>query len=794
MIKRIDIKNFGLFSNFDWRVSFRDGQKIHEFDRFNILYGRNYSGKTTLARIVRSFETGRLPENYQLAEFCLGTDNGTLNQSELLGHSLDIRVYNTDFVDENLSFLNNPTAGGVETFAILGSTNKEVETLIKEKQKELGDTQAKQGLLHELADKQTALTAKETLASDTSAAFDEQLRRYANDVIKNDRTFGTSNYNIRRIEEDMEFVKQENFNVLDESEVKRCQNQIKEEALERIHPITAFSSSFSTMLDDASDALHVKITPSVPIQELLNDVALQSWVREGITHHKGKRSECGFCRQPLPSDLWVKLNSHFNEESLNLENELNCQIQAFEKEEALTVQLRDKECFYLSLHDEHTRLHGELFDALKTHRWSAKNILEQLRSRKKNIFKVHEIPDVTNVTPTIQSVVGEINALIQTNNATSIELPKLRERAVKKLRLNAVAKFMRDIHAEAENKRIQELEDEVTECKRAFESIQQKVKLLQTEIKRLQAEFQDERRGAESVNKYLNHLLGYEGLRLDAIEQQDDTSSFKFQIMRGVRPAYNMSEGEKSIVAFCYFMARLDDTETKDKNLIIYIDDPVSSLDSNHIFFVFSLIESCLARPMKNDNGSDRYRYKQLFISTHNLEFFRYLTRLSIPNPKQTSRKFFLVERDSIRSSIRKMPKYLKDYQTEFHYLFHQIYRCSNSQQLHENHEVFYNFGNNLRKFLEAYLFYKYPYKSETDSSTTRLLSFFGNDETATALTNRISNEMSHLEKVFDRSMRPIDVAELPAVASFVLDKMYEKDSEQFNALLQSIGVPKRKD
>ena len=42
--------------------------------------------------------------------------------------------------------------------------------------------------------------------------------------------------------------------------------------------------------------------------------------------------------------------------------------------------------------------------------------------------------------------------------------------------------------------------------------------------------------------------------------------------------------------------------------------------------------------------------------------------------------------------------------------------------------------------------------------------------------------------------MRPIEVPEIPAVANYVLDKMYEKDKEQFNALLKSIGQLPRED
>ncbi len=69
-----------------------------------------------------------------------------------------------------------------------------------------------------------------------------------------------------------------------------------------------------------------------------------------------------------------------------------------------------------------------------------------------------------------------------------------------------------------------------------------------------------------------------------------------------------------------------------------------------------------------------------------------------------------------------------------------------------------------------------------------RLRKFFGDDLTVTALTSRINNELSYLEAIFDRSMRPIDILELPKVASFVLDTIRRKDEEQYDSLLRSIG------
>ena len=133
------------------------------------------------------------------------------------------------------------------------------------------------------------------------------------------------------------------------------------------------------------------------------------------------------------------------------------------------------------------------------------------------------------------------------------------------------------------------------------------------------------------------------------------------------------------------------------------------------------------------------------------------------------------------------MPGYLKEYVTEFNYLFHQIYKCAKAQiDSDENHDCYYNFGNNARKFLEAFLYFKYPNAIDKDD---KLYRFFGNDALATSLTDRVNNEYSHLAGVFERSISPLDVPEMKTTASYILQKIYEKDPDQYNALLQSIGI-----
>ena len=106
----------------------------------------------------------------------------------------------------------------------------------------------------------------------------------------------------------------------------------------------------------------------------------------------------------------------------------------------------------------------------------------------------------------------------------------------------------------------------------------------------IKARMNDEQKGAEKVREYLSEFFGQLQLSLKAEKENETDKSYKFSILRDGNPAYNLSEGECNMIAFCYFMAKLEDVSTQGKKPIIWIDDPISSLDSNHIFCVYSLI------------------------------------------------------------------------------------------------------------------------------------------------------------------------------------------------------------
>lgn len=795
MIERMNIKKFGCFSDLYWDSIFSKGNLIYEFKRLNILYGRNYSGKTTLSRIFRSYELGRLPENYKKPEFNItSSDEGSLSEQDVQEHKLDVRVYNKDFINENLSFLRDHSEGEIKTFAIIGSDNRDIEEEISQKEKILGNIDDKEGLRYEHEVKNKLYVDKNKNASQAVQGLENKLRRYANDNIKQDRTIGYPTYNIAQIKNDIQAIEKTPFVILNEPEVRYRQDLLQEKVIPDITVKISFNPKFSSIYTEAKEILRKEIKPSSPLQDLLNDQLLQAWVREGMNYHRNKRVTCGFCGQSLPDDLWTKLDAHFNKESSEMEEELTRQIERIESEikAVSSVSMPEKDSFYISKRSKFEAIRSEFYETHNDYLIEIRKIRAMLLARQKDIFSTKNCAEVVDYSSELLRSINELNQLIDDNNTTAKILPQQQRDARDELRLNKVADFINSINLPEERQKIDNLKNESDLCKGELEELEHRIRDIESKIEVLQTELQDKKKGAEKVNEYLNHFFGHEGLRLVAVEDAIE-SKYKFQIMRGDEPAYNMSEGECSLVSFCYFIARLEDIDTKGKDLVIYIDDPISSLDSNHIFFVFSLIESVITKPEKNTGGTKRFRYKQLFISTHNLEFFKYLTRLSRPE-KQGGTEFFLVEKPGAVSTLCLMPKYLRDYQTEFHYLFHQIYRCKDSNNAHENHEVFYNFGNNLRKFLEAYLFYKYPYKDDNDSPIERLQKFFGDDTTSTILTNRVGNELSHLEKIFDRSMHPIEIPVIPDLVNFVLDRMYKNDKDQLNALLQSIGEQVRDD
>ena len=205
----------------------------------------------------------------------------------------------------------------------------------------------------------------------------------------------------------------------------------------------------------------------------------------------------------------------------------------------------------------------------------------------------------------------------------------------------------------------------------------------------------------EPINKLLASYLGHSELSLAAVEEG-------YQIQRNATPITGpLSEGEKTALAICYFLSKVEEDGRKKKDLIAIIDDPISSLDSKALNYAFNLLRLALEDAA------------QVIILTHNLQFMNEtkkwlkpkLTDASKPDKVPTAALFFLettpVSPTTRIAAIKVLPTLLRDYDFEYHYLCSLIFKFVGAET--DNPYLGYTLPNVIRKILELFLHFKNP-------------------------------------------------------------------------------------
>ena len=793
MIKKIKmIKNLAVFKDFSWDNTVLDNSgKVKDFGKLNILYGRNYSGKTTLSRIFRSIEIGAISDKYETPQFTIEATNGvSVSLNNLSAMSNQVRVFNEDFVKDNLKFIVNPDES-IQSFAILGDNNTKIEQEIIQLESQLGsnDVSNETGLYNQLKEKSLIYSENDKHFEKLNTSLEKQLKDKAIDpkvgIKYNFKNFGEQNYTTAKLKDEIQLVLNPKHVSIDNVKRSELEKLIQEIALEHINEPPQVILNFEKLKVQTQLLLEKKIIETGKLEELVNNAALNYWVKTGKEIHQiNGLDKCGFCGGDIKPTRWSELERHFDEESEKLEKEIDLVIDLINTDKTTVSKAFSfsKSAFYSNFHNQLDELSTEFDIQLISYISALDALRKQLEIRKNNLFQQITIVEVINHSDKISSILDKYKNICQESNKYTTGLFKVQSDAKKQLRLREVLDFISVIKYNEKIKSIDELRVEKDSALANQNAVNKQIEDIKTLIAAKKRELNDEEKGAKKVNEYITHYFGHGFLTLEAHKDPENNKSIKFEILRNGRKAYHLSEGECSLVAFCYFMAKLEDTATNGSKPIIWIDDPISSLDNNHIFFVYSIIKSKIF-----DSGN----FEQLFISTHNLDFLKYLKRL---DPKEHSKdvSYFLIERNNDSSHMKVMPNYLSKYVTEFNYLFEQILLCSEIQSLNDdNYVLLYNFANNARKFLEVYLYYKFP---DADSSSknelSKLINFFGREDKIPAfLTSRINNEYSHLSGTLERGAVPIDVPEMTKVAMLIVDQL-KKDMLQFNSFLKSINRP----
>lgn len=293
MIKKFQfIKSLGVFLDFQWdqEVVNANGQP-ERFQHINVIYGRNYSGKTTLSRLLRSLETHSLSDKFEGREFGIVFDDGVVvNQGNYDSHTGKVRVFNEDFVRENLRFISNPDES-IVPFAMIGDDNIAIQEQIDQIEAAIGSNEEGQesGLFAELKSNNAAKTQAERAHHSAASTLESQMRNKAtagNESIKyNSDKFGDQNYTILKLKNEIDQVLKEEFNPLSDEEVASNEALLKEEVKEDVPPLQYPSLSWEDLSKETEELVNKAVAQSDKIVELVADAVLNRWVKEGRGHH-----------------------------------------------------------------------------------------------------------------------------------------------------------------------------------------------------------------------------------------------------------------------------------------------------------------------------------------------------------------------------------------------------------------------------------------------------------------------------------------------------------------------------
>ena len=206
-----------------------------------------------------------------------------------------------------------------------------------------------------------------------------------------------------------------------------------------------------------------------------------------------------------------------------------------------------------------------------------------------------------------------------------------------------------------------------------------------------------------------------------------------YEMTRG--PQRTISDGEKTIIAFCYFVAcmhRKMKADSDYQKLFLVIDDPVTSLSYDYVFAIVQTLKN-LSVSKQGEVSIDpsiidghNYVRPEFLILTHSSYFFN----LSLTNKVVNNAAFVLyAENDSHK--ISKCDKYL----APFHQQLNDIYEIKMGKK-----DPDHGTGNTIRSVLEAVGRFCRPDKCK---SLTEFVNFLAGED-GFRLKSVLINSVSH--------------------------------------------------
>ena len=699
MIKKILINKLGRFNNFNFNG-------VDDFKRFNVFYGWNYSGKTTLSRAFMVFDTKKIPEHYDDGfDFTLEKiDGNILNpNTEVDRNSLQTKVFNSDYVEDNLFFKDT----GASNILVLAENAQETMSKIEQLTTEIKSSIAN------IAKFKTQQAENKTYLEDRRTEEARKIKENlhctftASTFLKYERKLKEENsIETHIIENDDELCKKRSVAIAEKNK----------ENIEQIPLLPVID------IEKLKELLNETVSITAPLTRLSNNKEAEKWVREGLVLHNDA-DVCFYCGQPLNETIINELNAHFDKRYNDFITKIETQQSSIKPISSFNDILPDTAKFYDQFENKYLKDKENLEELRKQYNKVVKQIQQLLSNKLKSVTQPINF-DIDYDFTTLNTQIQKINdGVIKEHNTFNENFDKQKEIALEELSGHYVAEIIVGKDYTSAEKA---MNDAGIGIKKTTKEIEEKEK----EKKVLEAQISESVAGAEKVNTILKRL--FMGKTEIELAQKSPTETEKYVLKRNGKPAHHLSEGEKTAISFAHFLASLESKDLVDKygEIILYIDDPISSLDNNHIYAVFAEID-------RLRNEDNKRKYKQLFISTHNYHLFRLLT--------ERDEKYigvYYIKRNKDDSVIENFSKSILQQKSEYTFLFNQI-----KKYIDNSNEDDYIIGHFLRRFLEIFATYKNPTKCELRTRIQLIVDLkpeYKTNETLLQAVYKTVNEESH--------------------------------------------------
>ena len=748
-INKITEIDFRVFKNFTWPNC------LSAFQAKNLIYGWNGSGKTTLADIFHAIEQKKDIED---GSFTLETEGGKQIKSDevekRMGELPEIRIFSKGYVEQNVF----TTEGKAKAIVYLGEDSiemqkkiQELEKKIKKQQDELNDTKSSLTKKQKELDKFCADRAK-NIKEHLSSSGKNRYNNYDKLDFSNKADYFTSLPD-REIEE----------KVLNDKTLENLQSRIRQTLKETIESIAPIELDLEDFFSEAKVLLKGTVISQI-LKELKDNPTLAEWVKQGLDIHKQNdayEKSCAFCQGSISEKRLKELENHFNDNYQNFEASIAELIRRIKNAiDSINDQdfPHEKE-FYDYIEESYKHQQGLLKENIERAKKWLESLKKELETKQGKPFE--SISITTREPASISLSVSELNSNIDEHNRRTGKFTPETEDTRGELEKHFVAGALKDYQSKKGG---------ISVSKKKIEVITEEVSKLNEEKQETEQSIEDRIQPAEELNKELASFLGRDEIKFT-------NESGGYTITRNGYPAKNLSEGEKTALAFLHFLKSLSGKSFNLEKGIVVIDDPVSSLDSNSIYSAFSFMKN------KTDKAG------QLFIMTHNFIFFKEVRRWFCDyknKPKKDCHLYMLkvkLEGEDRVAKISELDPLLGKFNSEYHFLFSMVYKSQTEAELIK----LYPMPNIARKLLEEFFSFRDPRSKNLER---KMKDFYPNNIEIIDRILRFTNTHSHADKIGDTEDLSV-LQELSLVMKDIMKLIEEADNYHFNNMKDAIGIRK---